>query len=168
MTHIRWMTRMDMPEVLAIDQKRPHPWTEDDFIQCLRQKQCIDLVAEVGETVVGFAVYELHRTRLSILRLAAHPNHKGAGQDMLAKLKGKLSDQRTSIDVVVRESDLPAQLFYKAHGYRAIETLREEFLDTNEDGYLMQFGEPSWNFEDDADAPKEPGMEPIIPDDNQE
>ncbi len=39
--HIRWMIRRDMTEVLAIeDGSFEFPWTEDDFIRCLRQRNC--------------------------------------------------------------------------------------------------------------------------------
>ena len=41
-THIRWMIRRDMPEVLAIEAASfEFPWLEDDFIRCLRQRNCI-------------------------------------------------------------------------------------------------------------------------------
>src|SRR5687768_6635477 len=53
--HIRWMIRRDMPEVLSIEtQCFEFPWTEEDFLRCLRQRNCIGMVAEQGEKVVGF------------------------------------------------------------------------------------------------------------------
>src|SRR5690606_11527131 len=53
--HIRWMIRRDMPEVLQIEKASfEFPWYEDDFIRCLRQRNCIGMVAEQGERVVGF------------------------------------------------------------------------------------------------------------------
>ncbi|MGL4463263.1 MAG: ribosomal-protein-alanine N-acetyltransferase RimI, partial [Planctomycetia bacterium] len=37
--HIRWMIRRDMPEVLHIEQESyDFAWTEEDFLQCLRQR----------------------------------------------------------------------------------------------------------------------------------
>ena len=58
--HIRWMIRRDMPEVLEIEQSSfEFPWTEEDFIRCLRQRNCIGMVAEYDEKVVGFMIYEL-------------------------------------------------------------------------------------------------------------
>ena len=53
--HIRWMIRRDMPEVLQAEQASfEFPWTEEDFLRCLRQRNCIGMVAEQGEKVVGF------------------------------------------------------------------------------------------------------------------
>ncbi|MDA8746115.1 ribosomal-protein-alanine N-acetyltransferase RimI, partial [Rubripirellula amarantea] len=57
--HIRWMIRRDMPAVLAIENKSfEFSWTEEDFIRCLRQRNCIGMVAEENDQVVGFMIYE--------------------------------------------------------------------------------------------------------------
>ncbi len=69
--HIRWMIRRDMPEVLAIENESfEFPWCEDDFIRCLQQRNCIGMVAEHEDRVVGFMIYELHKTELQVLNLA--------------------------------------------------------------------------------------------------
>jgi len=39
----------------------------------------------------------------------------------------------------VRETNLPAQLFFRSQGFRATEVLREHYEDTREDAYLMQY-----------------------------
>ena len=45
--HIRWMIRRDMPEVLAVEgESFEFPWCEEDFLRCLRQRNCIGMVAE--------------------------------------------------------------------------------------------------------------------------
>src|SRR5204862_6467086 len=63
--HIRWMIRRDMPEVLHTEQQSfEFAWTEEDFLRCLRQRNCIGMVAEHGEKVVGFMIYELHKAKL--------------------------------------------------------------------------------------------------------
>ena len=141
--HIRWMIRRDMPEVLAAEEASfEFPWSEDDFIRCLRQRNCIGMVAEQQERVVGFMIYELHKNRLHILNFAVHPDfcRRGVGGQMVRKLVSKLSPQRRSrIMLEVRETNLAAQLFFKQLGFRAISLLREFYEDTPEDAYLMQF-----------------------------
>src|SRR5882724_3036751 len=95
--HIRWMIRRDMPEVLEIERASfEFPWFEEDFIRCLRQRNCIGMVAEHAEHVVGFMIYELHKTRLHILNFAvsASLRHRSIGTQMIEKLVGKLSSQR--------------------------------------------------------------------------
>jgi ribosomal-protein-alanine N-acetyltransferase len=97
------MIRRDMAEVLEIeDHSFEFPWTEKDFIRCLRQRNCIGMVAETLDIecplctgpqktercqnnegcdgsgivepsrVVGFMIYELYKTRLHVLSIAVH------------------------------------------------------------------------------------------------
>ena len=48
--HIRWMIRRDMSDVLEIENNSfEFPWFEEDFIRCLRQRNCIGMVAEYDE-----------------------------------------------------------------------------------------------------------------------
>ncbi|QDU61169.1 ribosomal-protein-alanine N-acetyltransferase [Planctomycetes bacterium Pan216] len=141
--HIRWMIRRDMPEVLNIEQGLyDYPWSEEDFLRCLRQRNCIGMVAELGEKVVGFMIYELHKTKLHILNFAVHPEHarQGIGSQMINKLISKLSShRRTRITLEVRETNLDAQLFFRHEGFRAVQILRHYYPDTDEDAYLMQY-----------------------------
>ena len=141
--HIRWMIRRDMPEVLAIEQKSfEFPWCENDFLRCLRQRNCIGMVAECDDQVVGFMIYELHKARLHVLNLAVGSRYRrlGVGAQMIEKLIGKLSSQRRNrILLEVRETNLAAQLFFRSSGFRAVSVLREFYEDTPEDAYLMQF-----------------------------
>ncbi len=141
--HIRWMIRRDMPEVLAIDQASfEFPWSEEEFLRVLRQRNCIGMVAEQGERVLGFMIYELHRNRLELLNFAVSPSHRrsGVGHQMIAKLVGKLSShRRTKIVVACRETMLDAQLFLRVEGFRATEVVRECYDDSGEDGYVFQY-----------------------------
>lgn len=140
--HIRWMIRRDMPSVLDIEQRSfEFPWSEEEFIRALRQRNCIGMVAELNEIVVGFMIYELHKNRLHILNFAVHSAYrrKGVGQAMIEKLVGKLSQQRRSrILLEVRETNLPAQLFFRTVGFQAVSVLRDFYEDTDEDAYVMQ------------------------------
>jgi [ribosomal protein S18]-alanine N-acetyltransferase len=141
--HIRWMIRRDMAEVLEIERGAfEFPWFEEEFIRCLRQRNCIGMVAEHGERVVGFMIYELHKSRVHVLNFAVARDYRrrGVGSQMVAKLIAKLSSQRRSrIVLEVRETNLAAQLFFRENGFRAVSVLRSYYEDTPEDAYLMQF-----------------------------
>ena len=143
LVHIRWMIRRDMAEVLDIENESfEFPWTEEDFIRCLRQRNCIGMVAEHDERVVGFMIYELHKTRLHLLNfsVADEFGRRGVGTQMVNKLAGKLSSQRrTRITLEVRETNLAAQLFFRNADFRAVSVLRSYYDDTPEDAYLMQY-----------------------------
>ncbi|HEX5104533.1 MAG TPA: ribosomal protein S18-alanine N-acetyltransferase [Pirellulaceae bacterium] len=137
------MIRRDMPEVLAIEsQSFEFPWSEEDFVRCLRQRNCIGMVAEHNERVVGFMIYELHKNRLHILNFAVNEQlrRRRVGSQMVRKLASKLSrERRNRIMLEIRETNLAAQLFFRAAGFRAISVLRAFYEDTPEDAYLMQF-----------------------------
>ena len=141
--HIRWMIRRDMDDVLAIENEGfEFPWSEDDFTRCLRQRNCIGMVAEHDDRIVGFMIYELHKTRLHVLNFAVAREYRrlGVGTQMIDKLIGKLSQQRRSrILLEVRETNLAAQLFFRRCGFRAVSVLRDFYEDTTEDAYLMQY-----------------------------
>jgi len=141
--HVRWMIRRDMAEVLEIEAASfEFPWCEEDFICCLRQRNCIGMVAERDTEIAGFMGYELNKTRLHVLNFAVAPHlrRQGIGSQMVAKLVGKLSAQRrTRILLEVRETNLPAQLFFRSNGFRAVSVLRGYYEDTPEDAYTMQY-----------------------------
>ncbi|HZZ29307.1 MAG TPA: ribosomal protein S18-alanine N-acetyltransferase [Pirellulales bacterium] len=141
--HIRWMIRRDMPEALAIESASfEFPWCENDFLRCLRQRNCIGMVAEHNDRVVGFMIYELHKSRLHILNFAVCLRYRrfGVGGQMVAKLVGKLSTQRRHrILLEIRETNLAAQLFFRSRGFKAVSVLRSFYEDTPEDAYLMQY-----------------------------
>ena len=141
--HIRWMIRRDMPEVLQTERESfEFAWSEEDFLRCLRQRNCIGMVAEQGEKVVGFMIYELHKNKLHILNFAVHPGCRrgGIGAQMVAKLISKLSShRRTRITLEVRETNLAAQLFFRSQAFKAVRVLRGFYEDSGEDAFLMQY-----------------------------
>jgi ribosomal-protein-alanine N-acetyltransferase len=137
------MIRRDMPEVLEIEnQGFEFPWSEEDFIRCLRHPNFIGKVAEFEERVVGFMIYELHKSRLHVLDFAVHPafRRRGVGQAMLDKLISRLPHlRRNRILLEVRETNLSAQLFFRNAGFRAVSVLRDFYEETTEDAYLMEY-----------------------------
>jgi ribosomal-protein-alanine N-acetyltransferase len=141
--YTRWMIRRDMAEVLTIEgESFGFPWLKEDFIYYLRQRNCVGIVAEHDDRVVGFMVYELAKRHIQLLNLAtaAKFRRRGVGAQMLAELIRKLSPQcRTRIVVEVRETNLAAQLFFRDNGFRAVSVLRDHYEDTPEDAYVMQY-----------------------------
>lgn len=140
---IRWLIRRDMAEVLKIESSSfDSPWTDEDFLCCLRQRNCIGMVAEHNHQIVGFMIYELHKSRLNILNFAVSSDFRrqGVGMQMVLRLVDKLSQQRrTEILLEVRERNLEAQLFFQRQGFKAISVLRAHYDDTAEDAYILQF-----------------------------
>ena len=140
----RWMCRDDLPAVLAIeDDSFSNPWSEEDFVQTLRQRNVIGQVATHGGEILGYSVYELYRTRIEILSFAVarKDRRQGVGSQIIRKLIGKLSHaRRRCLDATVRETNLEAQQFLRTQGFRAVEVFADYYddIDIDEDAYKMR------------------------------
>jgi ribosomal-protein-alanine N-acetyltransferase len=147
--HPRWMIGRDMDQVLRIERESfDQAWTENDFFRALRQRSTLGMVCEhVGTLrILGFAVYSLTEDELLVINLAVDPECRrlGVGRAMIDKLKSKLAEpRRKALSITVRESNLPAQLFFKTQGFRWTETLGGFYWngpeECREDGYVMSF-----------------------------
>lgn len=119
----RWLIKQDMPEVLQIEgHSFELPWTEEDFLCVLRQRDTIGMIAESGGETVGFMIYELHKDHLRILNFAVDQafRRQGVGAAMVDRLKGKLSQtRRKRILFEVSEKSLDAQKFFRSQGFVA-------------------------------------------------
>lgn len=148
-SHIRWMIRRDMPEVLQIEESEQWSLSEADILQILRQRNCIGMIIEDEDPksptcgkIMGYMIYELHKHHLELLKLVVDPQfrHRGLGSTMIRKLQYKLnSHKRTALVVNVRETNLQGQIFLKELGFIATNVLREHFCDSNEDAYEMRY-----------------------------
>lgn len=142
-TQIRWMIRRDMTHALRIESASfDCPWSEHDLISMLRNRNCIGCVAEQGEQILGYMVYELGDKYLHLHRCAVCPDHrrKRVGTLLVKHLQNKLSPRRRNrLDVMVRETNLDAQLFFKNMGFRGKTVFRNAYSDTSEDAYLMRY-----------------------------
>jgi ribosomal-protein-alanine N-acetyltransferase len=140
------MIRRDLPEVLAIERGSfEFPWSEEEFIRVLRQRGCIGRVAEDQKGIAGFMVYELSWRCLEVLNFAVAEDvrRRGVGRAMADDLKRRLSIQRRSRLVThVREGNLPAQLFWRSQGLRAVMPIIRDRFDNGEDAYRFVYWVP--------------------------
>jgi len=145
---VDFMTKADMPMVLGIENQFEFPWSEDEFIKVLRQRNHIGMVAVIDGRVVGFLIYALHTKRIHLVNFAVHRDcfRQGIGKAMLSRLLRKLGTGETDRNRVlleVRETNIDAQLFFRAFGFRAISILENYYDCSNEDAYLMQYRCPT-------------------------
>jgi ribosomal-protein-alanine N-acetyltransferase len=143
-TYIRWMVRSDLDLVVAIEKDvYDYPWSQQEFLIALRQRNCIGMVAERNEEVVGYIVYELHRDRIELLNFAVRPRSQrlGVGSAMIEKLKSKLAyERRNKISLELRERNLDGQLFLRQAGFRCTSILHGWYAVEEESvAYRMQF-----------------------------
>ena len=139
---IRWALERDLPDMLRIERESfPNPWTRDNFIATLRERDCIGMAVVFGDRVLGFVIYEMKKQKFRILNLAVDAawRHKNIGTLMVKKLAAKLDAmRRNKIVLEVRETNLAAQLFFKAIGFRAVKVVKGAY-DDDEDAFLMQY-----------------------------
>lgn len=136
------MRTHELPDVLDIERLCfDFAWDEEDFLCCLRQHNCIGLVAERYDEIVGYMIYEIEKGRLRLLSIAVHPEHQrnNVGTQMINRLKDKLSQQRRRAIVVdVCEDNLEAHLFFRAVEFHAKRVLRDYWPDGG-DAYRFQY-----------------------------
>lgn len=148
--NMRWMIKQDLPHVLQIEEQSfDEPWNEDNFLQCLRLRNCIGMVIEYDDLVIGFVIYELHDTYQSqgrpieILNIAVAPEFRRmmVGTSMIEKLKGKLSWQRRRrLMAWVSEKNLEAQVWFRSNGFLCVKTEKGRYPDRPElDAYKFEF-----------------------------
>ena len=123
MTHIRWMICRDLPAVLTIEQEAfPYPWTEDDIIRELRQRNKIGMVVEHEQRVIAYSIYHLRPTYIDILNFAVRHDwrRQGVGSLLVEHIHKKLVNRRARVVVHVTDFNLGAQLFWSACGFNAV------------------------------------------------
>ena len=137
--HTRWLTIPDMPRVMEILEGNGIDIPQAELRLMLRQRNVIGMVAEIGGSVAGVVVYALEHQAIDIHLLAVDPckQWQGVGRCLIERLKGKMTDKRRSLFATVSEYDVAAQMFSKALGFRAVETLRD--WDDQGDGILFQY-----------------------------
>lgn len=149
--NIRWFIRRDVPEFLDIEQRSfEYAWTEEDLLNTMRRRDCIGMVAESKDKVIGYIFYILGDKFFEIINLCVNPNcrRKGIGTQMVNRLKSKLSTyRRTKVYGYIRETNLVAHQFFKACGFKAERIAQRYFEDSSEDAYLF-----SYRIHDHADS----------------
>ena len=118
------------------------PWSEDDFLRCLRQRNCIGMVAELDDHVVGFMIYELHKNRLHVLNFAVAGRFRrrgiGTPDDRQARRQALAAAPQPDLAGSSRDESCRPSCS-SAAGFTAVSVLREFYDDTPEDAYVMQY-----------------------------
>jgi len=140
---VRWMVRRDFAQVLTIEESCfEFPWTAEEFLQCLQQPNCLGMVAEYEERIVGFVIYETPKNRLFVSNIAVVPEFQrhGIARQMIQKLVTKMIHQRRQkITIEIRETNLPALLCFRALGFKSTNILKNFYDEQSEDAYVLQY-----------------------------
>lgn len=135
---IRSIKPDDLAAVLQLEQDNfEFPWSRKEFVLQLKQKRIIGAVAEHDGEIVGYMVYQNVSDdcvrQVSLISVCAKEKRRSVGRLMIEVLQSKCE----IIYTMVRESNLPAQLFFKKMGFVCSEIKRGQYESTDEDAYIM-------------------------------
>lgn len=137
--HLRWIIRRDLPRVVEIDRHSSHfPWTEETLTSYLSNRRTLGMVAEYGDTITGFMLYQFSPEIFHLTYIAVDPAWRrlDVGRTLVRRLFGALSKRRPKLTTVVHESNLGAQLFFKFCGFKATSVLKNSKVG---DSYRFEF-----------------------------
>ena len=138
----RPFTPDDLDALLELErQSGPSGWTRSQLYWFLRRPRVsfhVIALRTAPEKSIGFFVLASAERHAYLANLAVDPAFKRMGVasfalEQVVRIARHRKLQTLILDV--QEANLPAQLLYRKHGYRAEEILHEHY--TDQDGYRM-------------------------------
>ncbi|WP_181898407.1 ribosomal protein S18-alanine N-acetyltransferase [Alteromonas aestuariivivens] len=116
------------------------PWSKTTFEDCTTPPYEL-LVAESGETFIGYAVVLKVADEATLMDIAVLPQARGqgAGQKLLEALLSDCNHSMASVWLEVRSGNLVAQRLYHRHGF-VVQEVRKGYYpcaDGTEDAVIM-------------------------------
>lgn len=146
---IRELKPPDYEAVLAIERLCfEDPWSNTVLTKLLKTRDHFGRIAVIRgesglEEIVGYAVWCVTTSKLSISNLCVHPDYrrKRVGAQLLHEIVANLDHKRvTRATVLVREGNLGMQVFLRGFGWRCSGTIGGVFQD--EDAYEFTYAPP--------------------------
>lgn len=143
----RWVVYRDFPEVLDIDAATnlptSQPLTEEMLLDTCRSR---DMVCKIWELltpprpIIAYSIHRLHRDHTELLRMAVAPQFQGlgVGRMIIEHMKTNAAERRKYLIADVSEYNTPAQLFLRAHGFRARFVVRN-YIAEGHDAYEFHY-----------------------------
>lgn len=132
----RFMIRADLPRICQIEAESFGPvdaWSEDDFLDVIRERANIAHVAVFDDRIAGYLIQERCGDAYRILSIAVDPEYRrlGAGRRLVERMivKLKASGGPDRIEVGIRERNLGTQIFLRDLKFRAVNNVRGYFAD---------------------------------------
>lgn len=132
---LRYCVNQDMNSLVRIDQETMlHPWDADTFREMVHKPSTYALIGEVDDRVAGYLLYEKRKTQIILVRMAVclRMQRQGIGTVLLTRIKGTFP-----MVTRLRETNLPALMFFKKNLFRAAQIIRGHYGD--EDAIVMQW-----------------------------
>jgi ribosomal-protein-alanine N-acetyltransferase len=127
-------------EVYEISKEAfPLPWAKEELIREIVNPHALNLVALLGDEVVGYVQCWYTFEDADIINIAVKNKHQrlGIGKTVLSELILHLKAKGIqNVFLEVRVSNLPAQKLYKSFGFITL-TKRERYYINGEDALVM-------------------------------
>jgi ribosomal-protein-alanine N-acetyltransferase len=145
MIRLAWITTRDLPEMERIERASfDSPWTAREIAWFMSRRNCTGRLAFIGNDLAGFILYRFATRHMRIETVAVEPTFRrqGVASALVGEIRKKLYEQRPRMSTMVRETNLPAQLFFRSQGFTCVYTERNPY-DVGEDGYVFQYRLPA-------------------------
>lgn len=141
---IRRARMADIPTIVDIEAESfPDPWTAGTFLELLEYSPTTFFVADTGRNISGFIAGGLEDTGEEIyghicnLAVTASSRRSGIGRDLVRRLEHQfIIESASGVQLEVRLSNLSAQRFYRAIGYREVFQIAHYYAN-GEDAVVM-------------------------------
>lgn len=139
---VRSMELRDVDAICEIEKLSfKTPWSKESFIEEIKAKERTRyVVAEMGDTVVGYGGMWLIIDEGHITNIAVHPDYRGQkiGKRIVEEMIVVANREGiTSLTLEVRMSNTPAIKLYKNLDFKEAGIRKEYYTDTGEDALIM-------------------------------
>ncbi|MBN1636414.1 MAG: ribosomal protein S18-alanine N-acetyltransferase [Deltaproteobacteria bacterium] len=135
------VTTQDVPAIQKIeDASFPSPWSKQTFHNTITDPRCKNMVAWLGDNVVGYCFALEMGNMVHLLNLAVKPEcrRRGIGKRLLEELISFAQHlQKNCVLLEVRKGNTVAKALYRNLKFTKVCTWKRYYLDTAEDAEVM-------------------------------
>jgi ribosomal-protein-alanine N-acetyltransferase len=135
---VRRITEADLKEAIAINREHTADVTKDtDIVRIVERGHANVIVAGHYTRVDGFLIYRDQGNYIEIIHMAVAGDclRRGVGSAMLQSVLDAMPTH--PFEAWVRETNLAAQLFFKAMGWRCVEICHQAYAGSEDAAYLF-------------------------------
>lgn len=116
-----------------------HPWKYEDFLNQLKDKNSLFLVAKQNGSVIGYISITIVLDEASINTIAVRKESRqqGAAERLINEALKRLKESCSFLTLEVRESNKAAKSLYTKLGFEAVGKRPHFYRDPDEDAVLM-------------------------------
>ena len=116
------------------------PWSENSVASELENELSLWLVAEEGETVLGYVGSQTVLDETDMMNVAVHPDHRrrGIAAALIAELVSRLKMRGSRcLKLEVRASNAPAIALYETLGFTQLGLRKNYYRNPKEDALIL-------------------------------